>query len=109
MKKTGHIEAIVKHTDMTGTYNMKGQILILPISGSGPFQCTFDDVKLSFTFEYNTYEKEGQKHFKFLDSKLDWSAGKSHYQFENLFNGDKNLGKLIRNFLNILLKFVFRG
>lgn len=85
------------HFEITGSYDVDARILILPIKGQGPFKLVFDDVTFIFTMQFEFYDKDGQMYSKMVNSTLEWEAGKSKYQLDNLFNGDKTLGAFLNS------------
>jgi hypothetical protein len=117
-KKTAKLEMIVPEIKILAEYDVNGKILLLPVYGEGPgtvimskkFLCwTFHVLnvylfpenmhgKLTFTFE--EYEKKGEKHLKIIEGKLKMQPESVHFNFENLFNGDKALGDNINKVMN---------
>lgn len=91
---------IAKHIEIEGIYDVKGQILILPITGNGKFLSKQDDMTFNFVFKWTTENRDGDVYIKMKESSLDWDAEKSYYELENLFNGDATLGKEMNKFLN---------
>lgn len=66
-----------------------------------------DNMKYFFTFNLEEYQKDGAKHFKIIDSKLVIDPELIIFQFDNLFDGDENLGKNINQVFNDNWKEVF--
>lgn len=94
--------AKLKYFEVDGTYNVNGQILILPISGHGSFNCNLNDVTFVIDFNWDTYEKNGATHMKLVKYNFEYHADKVHFNLENLFNGDKALGdKVIKICISI--------
>ncbi|XP_041450951.1 protein takeout isoform X1 [Drosophila obscura] len=85
---------------LVGNYSIKGQILVLPISGSGYSNMTMigADVKISFTGK--PVERNGEIYMEASDLKYYLKPKSQHYYFSNLFNGDKTLGDTMNTFLN---------
>lgn len=46
------------------------------------------------------YKKDGATHLKIKDIKVKYELADVHMQLDNLFNGDKALGKRMNDFLN---------
>lgn len=44
--------------------------------------------------------RKGEEHIKVVDYKVIMEAENVHYQFDNLFDGDKQLGDTLNNVLN---------
>ncbi|KAK6620716.1 hypothetical protein RUM43_011011 [Polyplax serrata] len=85
---------------LKGNYNINGKVLILPIFGNGTCSLVLDNV----TARINLNGKESKKGGKIymvtdhFDFKFDTT--KLSMKFENLFNGDKQLGDNMNVFLN---------
>lgn len=84
------------HFDIEGVYDVDGRILILPIKGKGPFKLSFDDVTFTFTMNFEYQQEDGKAYLQLLNTTLEWEAGQSKYQLDNLFNGDPVLGKSMK-------------
>lgn len=52
--------------------------------------------------------KKGKQHLKVTDYKLELVPEKAEYRFENLFNGDKQLGDAMNKILNDNEKEIFK-
>lgn len=52
-----------------------------------------DGVSYTYDFYYDLQEKNGKKYFKAKGGDLVYKVKNAHYQLDNLFNGDKRLGK----------------
>ncbi|SPP83811.1 blast:Protein takeout [Drosophila guanche] len=85
---------------LVGEYAIKGQVLVLPISGTGYSNMTLmgSDVKISFTGK--PVEKNGEMYMEASDLKYTVKPKDQHFYFTNLFNGDKTLGDTMNTFLN---------
>lgn len=68
---------------------------------------------MKYTLTYKTKEK-GSLHYSITDANdnLDWTIEKTYFQFDNLFNGNKAMGKPVIEVddfvLNLKLCFCFR-
>lgn len=99
-----------KELKLEAIYDIKGQILILPITGSGPAHIKigkiFQNWKTAQTvifilvdadFEYKSdftlAKKDGLDYGVISNEKFNYTSGRSYYNLENLFNGNKQLGK----------------
>lgn len=85
---------------MTGDYEISGQILVLPISGKGKFNTTLIRPKTKTNTTAEVYEKKGKKYIKFKKYTITNEPEKSILNFDNLFNGNKQLGDEMNKFLN---------
>lgn len=46
-----------------------------------------------FRMYWDYYEKNGKQYTRIYKSTMDFKVGKAFFNFKNLFNGDKALGK----------------
>lgn len=53
------------------------------------------DVNIIMDQKWNIIEKNGKDYINITDFKLKMTNGQAYFKLENLFNGDKTLGKLI--------------
>ncbi|XP_066999781.2 protein takeout [Anabrus simplex] len=82
-------------------YEMDGKILVLPVTGKGRCNITFDDMETRLGPKGKSTKKNGDSYFDVTDFKLDiFSLGKLSFNFENLFNGDKTLGESMNKIMN---------
>lgn len=79
-----------------GDYEMDGRILILPIKGKGNSNIKIDNPQFRFFFDYVI--ENG--HMKITNSSINGPLAKVQYNFENLFNGNKQLGDEMNKFMN---------
>lgn len=102
---------------LQANYNLNGKILVLPIVGEGP--CTLelskififfkfyfknqfflDNLKATLTIIGKTVEKKGETYMKIVETKVSLNPEKVGFSFENLFNGDQQLGAAMNKVLN---------
>ncbi|XP_017778453.1 PREDICTED: protein takeout-like [Nicrophorus vespilloides] len=86
--------------EVKGTYDIDGQVLILPIKGHGGASIKIDDAVFDFTLAWSLYKKDGVEYATPGEFVLHYNTNRSFYHFDNLFNGDKALGDQMNNFLN---------
>ncbi|XP_017773977.1 PREDICTED: protein takeout-like [Nicrophorus vespilloides] len=99
-KMTSKVELTFDEIDITATYDIKGQLLILPIQGHGPAKITMKNAKFTFEFDWDVKPNDkGVDYVVLGDSNLHYTTEKSHYHFDNLFNGDKALGDQMNAFI----------
>ncbi|KAJ8970833.1 hypothetical protein NQ317_000706, partial [Molorchus minor] len=101
-KKHAHAQLAFKKIVLDGEYNIDGRILVVPIMGHGPANIVSDNFVVDYSFDYDLVKKEDGK--EYIDPNIrtttEYTSQKNHYQFDNLFNGDKILGDRINEFLN---------
>lgn len=86
---------------IVGKYNISGQILVLPISGEGSTKLMFDDASFEYTLDYDLIKRTDEKEYMDnLQAKVTFKVSRPHYQLDNLFNGNKELGDNTNQVLN---------
>lgn len=90
-----------------GDYDIKGQILVLPISGSGPSWSNYTNVRGQATITGHELIKKNKTHFGMDDMRFDLDVGHATIHMDNLFNGNKALGDTMNNFMSENWKAVY--
>jgi len=92
-------EMFLPHLYVEGVYNVNGQILLIPIKGSGKFTGNFTSCSGSVRLVSGKYSSmdETVQITKF-DIKI--KLGNGYIALKNLFNGDKVLGNAINDVIN---------
>ncbi|XP_062123312.1 uncharacterized protein LOC133836737 [Drosophila sulfurigaster albostrigata] len=85
---------------LIGPYRINGKVLILPISGKGQSNFTFENTDITVSFNGKPIERDGEIYMEPINSLTDANPNRLHYHFSNLFNGDKALGDNMNLFLN---------
>ncbi|KAK9874609.1 hypothetical protein WA026_005440 [Henosepilachna vigintioctopunctata] len=83
-----------------GEYEANGQVMIMPIKGKGHFTTNLKNGIYEVTSITETYEKDGELHLKIVRSSIKYSFERITFNFENLFDGNKELGDKVNEFLN---------
>ncbi|KAH0820768.1 hypothetical protein GEV33_002023 [Tenebrio molitor] len=99
-KKTLVLEGTFPELRMPGNYKLDGTILLFPIKGEGTGQTTLINLYVKCVLGYEEVKKKGKTYMKFVKSEVKITPGKIHFNFNNLFNGDKTLGDNINQLLN---------
>ncbi|KAJ8979599.1 hypothetical protein NQ317_019487, partial [Molorchus minor] len=101
-KRNIKVTVAFKRLTLDCQYDIDGQILVLPIKGNGPAKMIFDGVVVDYSFDYDLIKKTDG--LQYIDPnirpKVTYTLDNAHYKFDNLFNGDKNLGDTMNEFLN---------
>lgn len=84
---------------MTSKYTMEGRILMLPISGSGNSRGNYTNIEASILMQGEQIEKNGERYLNCKDFYVDFNIGHATIALDDLFNGDKELGKFHLHFL----------
>lgn len=83
-----------------GDYDIKGQILVLPITGSGPSWSNYTMVKGRAAISGHEVVKKNKTYFGMDDMKFDVDVGHATIHMDNLFNGNKVLGDTMNQFMS---------
>jgi hypothetical protein len=70
-------------------------------------RCFSENLKVAGVFDYEEKMRKGKTHINVVSSNLTMDPELVSYNFENLFNGDKQLGDNINRVLNDNWKEVF--
>jgi hypothetical protein len=70
-------------------------------------ECFPENLKVSGLFDYEEKMKKGKTFIKFVSSKVNVDPELATFNFENLFDGDKQLGDNINRVINDNWKEVF--
>ncbi|KAG8267428.1 hypothetical protein J6590_052050 [Homalodisca vitripennis] len=85
-----------KGLQILGTYNISGQVLILPIIGSGDANITITGLTITYKYDFDLVKKnDGKEYMNLTTSELLFDIGHAYFHLDNLFNGDKLLGIVI--------------
>lgn len=114
-----HVDAFVPHLYITGNYILKGKILSLPIGGEGKANVTFGKLlvmetcennkiialylgpgEYTYDFDWKSIQKNGVEYIEIVNPVVKFDLETAHFQFDNLFNGDKTLGDQMNKFIN---------
>ncbi|XP_055294865.1 circadian clock-controlled protein daywake-like [Sitodiplosis mosellana] len=91
-------EVFFPKLEVEGTYEVNGQVLLLPIRGTGPFKGNFTDSTGSVRMQFARKENSDLVTMKKFVIKI--KVGKGKVRLFNLFNGDKALGDAVNGVLN---------
>ena len=97
----------IDNVNVQGKYVIDGYIMLLPISGNGGANITFENGDYTYQFDW-TLEKrdDAEEYAKIKDYKVDYELGGAHFKFDNLFNGNAFLGNRMNDFINANWKYV---
>ena len=90
-----------------GDYDMRGQILVLPISGNGPSWSNYTEVFGRGLITGHPVSKKNKTYFGVDDVKFDMDVGHATIHMDNLFNGNKALGDTMNRFISENWKVVY--
>uniref|UniRef100_A0A8D8QAY4 Protein takeout n=1 Tax=Cacopsylla melanoneura TaxID=428564 RepID=A0A8D8QAY4_9HEMI len=85
---------------LDGMYKIKGNILVLPITGHGKSNLTLTNFRCHMAITGKPVDKSGKTHWEVEEFVFKLKASRLYVKLENLFNGDKALGDNMNKFLN---------
>ncbi|KAK9874603.1 hypothetical protein WA026_005435 [Henosepilachna vigintioctopunctata] len=83
-----------------GDYVADGKVLVMPIKGNGRFKVFLKNGDFEAANIAEMLEIKGEKFFKLTDTRLNYKFERVEFQFDNLFDGNKELGDQVNKFLN---------
>ncbi|CAH1397712.1 unnamed protein product [Nezara viridula] len=98
--KTMNLTFHIPYAHNEGDYTINGQILVLPISGSGRVSMDWYDLSYIFEMTFKEITKDGKKYYQIEKIPVAVVPKKVSFNFGNLFNGNKELGDNTNKFLN---------
>lgn len=87
LKSKYEVHARIPKLAINSKYIVDGNVLILPITGSGNATLLFDDADIKMKLKLETFEKNGESYVRVSKSKLLFNVKKFYVNLENLFNG----------------------
>ncbi|KAJ3650921.1 hypothetical protein Zmor_016996 [Zophobas morio] len=106
-KKTWYLGGLYPELKINCNYNLDGKILLLIIKGTGPGSVVMKNLLGYSNLTYEEVRKKGKTYMKFVTSGITMEPESVYFNFENLFDGDKQLGDNINKVLNENWKEVF--
>ncbi|CAD7093430.1 unnamed protein product [Hermetia illucens] len=107
MNSNFEVDVKIPSLVLTGPYEIKGRVLVLPITGHGQSNLTLENVDAKIKLLGHPETKDGEEYFHLTKVKLDFDITRLRVNFENLFNGDKALGDNMNLFINENWKEIF--
>lgn len=102
MEKEPKFEVKVKTPALRlqSNYEVDGKILVVPMKGSGKSDMNLTDIEEVVKINTKFVEKKGGIHLEVASQDVDVSVKNGKFYFENLFNGNKELGEQTNTFIN---------
>ncbi|XP_075164745.1 protein takeout-like [Haematobia irritans] len=94
------IQGSIDSLRLIGLYKVDGRVLILPVVGHGDCDLLMDKPKFKLSFDFKKVEKNGKIFISLEHIKLELIPTSIHFKFDNLFNGNKELGDNFNVFIN---------
>jgi len=85
---------------LDGNYDIKGKVIILPITGDGLSKIVLENLKAKINVYLTPVVKNGHTYVDIKDLILTFTTTKMRLRLDNLFKGDKALGANMNTFLN---------
>ncbi|CAH1175608.1 unnamed protein product [Phaedon cochleariae] len=93
--------------EILGKYQMDGKILVIPLKGNGDCSLIASNVDIKFNLKYDLVERDGDEYIQLGENNIDIDLDNLQLQFDNLFNGNEELGKSTNKILNEEWKAVY--
>ncbi|CAG9856091.1 unnamed protein product [Phyllotreta striolata] len=100
---------VTRHPMLTQSadYSINGKILVMPVFGKGLSVIKLKDAKIVHNIVFNEETKHNKKYFNVVSYNANITIGGAHYDFQNLFNGDRRLGDAILKVVNDNWSLIF--
>ncbi|XP_052737320.1 protein takeout-like [Bicyclus anynana] len=110
--KVKHVDVVSKNHSLVATlhipelrvkgdYSLKGQLLMLPIEGSGKFSAKYGDIDAIVTIVLGRTPRDNAADALACQSlDVKFHIGTATMELNNLFGGDDDLGNAMNKFLN---------
>ncbi|XP_018897552.2 protein takeout [Bemisia tabaci] len=104
-----NITFTIPHYEIDGQYDVNGKIVMIPVMGKGHGHANLTDVKVTWRIQgEKAVDKVGNRFLKLTKFGMDLKPRRLHFQFDNLFNGNKELGRMTNNVLNDQAEEIFK-
>ncbi|KAJ1530862.1 hypothetical protein ONE63_005705 [Megalurothrips usitatus] len=107
-KMTLDAETFVGRCVATGQYSAKGRVLVLPVSGNGTSRVVLYNTTSQWHADGKRVTKNGKDYLEVTSASIVLNPKKMEMQFDNLFNGEAELGKAMNRVLNENWQLVWR-
>ncbi|XP_034252625.1 protein takeout-like [Thrips palmi] len=86
---------------VSSNYTIKGRVLVLPVVGQGESKVVLHECFCVWKIQGKKLtKKDGKDYFEVIGVNLKMTPKKMEMRFDNLFNGDKQLGNTINRVVN---------
>ncbi|CAH2009117.1 unnamed protein product [Acanthoscelides obtectus] len=106
-KKTLEYETLSPLVTQKADYDLNGKIMVFPVYGKGESTIKLSDVTMEHAVKFKEETKGGKKYLIVDSYTLKININGAHYDFQNLFDGDKLLADNILTVINENWKEVF--
>ncbi|XP_035450428.2 circadian clock-controlled protein daywake-like [Spodoptera frugiperda] len=101
-QQTLRIDIVCGAFTLSGSYDINGQLIVLPVQGNGDYVLTTKKYRLIIDLELKTITgKDGKTYRTVKNFKMEADPLEPvNYDFRNLFNGQKDLADTVLKFAN---------
>ncbi|XP_063926596.1 protein takeout-like [Zophobas morio] len=89
------------------SYHMTGRILLLAVRGDGNSTITFKRFRAKYKAAFDKYLKNEQTYYRTVNTQMESDVEHVHFDYDNLFNGNRELGDNLNFVLNDNWRTVF--
>jgi hypothetical protein len=86
--RTLSLSMAVPRMDITGRYELDGQVIIFRVNGNGDFVTSLEDVTGTGQAKIVAVGPPGNQRLTVTNTNIDFDIGKAHVRMNNLFNGE---------------------
>ncbi|CAB3246674.1 unnamed protein product [Arctia plantaginis] len=95
--------------NMVGDYTLGGKLLIMPIEGNGKYTIKIRDIIVKIMFQVGEKTEKDQQYWIVKNWKHSSEVLKGvHFQFNNLFSGNRQLSDAVHQFANENWRDIFQ-
>ncbi|XP_069682357.1 protein takeout-like [Periplaneta americana] len=102
------IEVDIPFLYVYGDYQINGKVLVLPIQGSGDSWSNYTEVTGTIKLTGSKDVRDGKEYMKLDDLKFGMEVKHAIVHMNNLFNGNKELGDAMNDFMSKNWEVVFQ-
>ncbi|KAF5284911.1 hypothetical protein FQA39_LY16866 [Lamprigera yunnana] len=93
-------EGFIKECGFKADYEINGNILVMPVTGSGKCTIDLENTKVSMKMVGEKFSKKDHDYFEIKQFEVSLDPKMVKFDFQNLFNGDARLGDEMNKLLN---------
>ncbi|XP_039755243.1 circadian clock-controlled protein daywake-like [Pararge aegeria] len=89
------------HVELVGDYSLGGKLLMLPIQGQGRYKIRLQEIQVTVTMQVGERVAGGERYWTVRSWQHNADATQRVlYQFQNLFQGNKDMSDAVHKFAN---------
>ncbi|CAG9768262.1 unnamed protein product [Ceutorhynchus assimilis] len=94
------IKLYIPRLEVNTNYTMNGKILMMPVTGTGLSFGNYTNIDATMSMAAKKIKRDGEVFYNIQECYIDFNIGHAKLRFENMFNGNTELGDAINLFLN---------